>query len=75
MLPNLRITLFWMFSVPPLLNWIPSFPVPAPSMIKPRRLITSPGFALIVMALPLVTRMLAQSRPVMVVDLVMVTAP
>ena len=61
----------------PLLNTIPLKPMPRPSMVKPRRLMTSVAAALIVMAVPAVS-ILTPPMPgllTMLIDLLIVTEP
>src|SRR5262245_14351167 len=60
---------FWIFKDWPELNWIPVVPELAPSISSPRRLTTSFGPALTVIAAPLVA-----STPAIAPSLVMVTA-
>lgn len=78
MLVNPRTTQFWILSSWPLLNSTPSNPTPPPVSVRPTRLTTSLGQALIVTALiPAVTVTPASPTPslMMLSALVIVTAP
>src|SRR5262249_27321942 len=67
---------FWIVRDLPEVNWIPTVPVFAPSMPRPRRLTTSFAPALIVMPTPFVARTPPTAPSLVIVTpLLMVTGP